>query len=69
VSAGTVRGPRENWVEMQAVASLRGQRVYGQCRSMKRWLFELEPEAEELLGAAAAFGVGGGCQRFGILVP
>jgi hypothetical protein len=30
VLAGTVRGPKENWVEMQVVASLRGQRVYGQ---------------------------------------
>ena len=30
VPVGTVSGPQENWVEMPAVASLRGQRVYAQ---------------------------------------
>jgi len=31
VPAGTVGGPRERWVEMQAVASLHGRWVCGQC--------------------------------------
>jgi len=29
------------------------------CASSRTWLFELEPEVDELLGAAAVFGVGG----------
>jgi len=58
---------------MQAVASLRGRRVLVgkgvksmNCTSSRRWLFELEPEAE-LLGVVTAFGVGGGCQRVGFV--
>jgi hypothetical protein len=35
------------------------------CASSRRWPFELEPEAEMLLSAAAAFG--GSCQRFGFV--
>ena len=75
--AETMSGQRESWVEMQAVASLQASWATGasnvgrvksmNCASSRRWLLELEPEAEELLGAAAAFGVGGGCQRIGFV--